>query len=611
MPVSASFYLICFTSLAMICILIYTLTRIKKSPLKTTFVFLVVEMIIWSFGVSTESIAISNNWNFMIWEKVAYIGACFIPLSLLNLARSFAYPDKKRNISNYLLFIPPVTSLIMVWTNELHHLFYKNFEPFNMAQTQVGSFAYVHMAYMYIYILMGIVTLCYSAIRKSGVVASQAVLLICGSIIPIVVNILYSFGIPGFSVYSTPTAFSITVILYAIGLFKLNFLKIMPIAMQTVVNLISDSFVVIDTDMNVLDFNSSFKINFHNSNNLVIGRNLRSVLHQTYMEQAEQVLFEMLDSCIKDGRSQTAEITIYIDRDERNYIIEITPIFRTGRIISYIILFKNITRQVSDMRIIQENQTILMERERLASLGQLIGGIAHNLKTPIMAVSGGLDKVHDLAEEYSNSIDDQDVTIDDHREIAGEIILWSDKMRGYVSYMSDIISTVKDQASQFNSTDDSYFCVEELLKRVQILVRHELSKTQCLLSVINETEPGSLIKGDLNSLVQVLDNIIINATQAYDQGGRIELNVSRIGSMLQFYIQDYGKGIEDSIKERLFKEMITTKGKNGTGLGLYMSHSTIKGKFMGKLWFESQQGIGTKFFIAIPIAQVIGGSQGA
>jgi signal transduction histidine kinase len=109
------------------------------------------------------------------------------------------------------------------------------------------------------------------------------------------------------------------------------------------------------------------------------------------------------------------------------------------------------------------------------------------------------------------------------------------------------------------------------------------------------------IKGEVNNLVQVFDNIIINAMQSYDgQMGTIDLNVVRSGDNVEFTFRDYGKGIPKQVAEKLFKEMITTKGKNGTGLGLYMSYSTIKGRFGGNMSFTSREGGGTTFFISIP-----------
>ena len=66
-------------------------------------------------------------------------------------------------------------------------------------------------------------------------------------------------------------------------------------------------------------------------------------------------------------------------------------------------------------------------------------------------------------------------------------------------------------------------------------------------------------------------------------------------------VKDTGPGIPDEVKEKLFKEMITTKGKNGTGLGLFMSYSTIKAHFHGEIEIESELNVGTTFKIILPI----------
>ena len=70
---------------------------------------------------------------------------------------------------------------------------------------------------------------------------------------------------------------------------------------------------------------------------------------------------------------------------------------------------------------------------------------------------------------------------------------------------------------------------------------------------------------------------------------------------LVFTIQDYGSGIPKKVQAKLFNEMITTKGKNGTGLGLFMSYSNIRAHFNGNMTFESEEGKGTKFTITIPL----------
>ena len=107
-----------------------------------------------------------------------------------------------------------------------------------------------------------------------------------------------------------------------------------------------------------------------------------------------------------------------------------------------------------------------MERERLASLGQLIGGIAHNLKTPIMSISGAAEGLSDLVKEYDSSIDDPDVNSQDHHDIAKDMNSWIVKIKDYTEYMSDIITTVKGQAVNLSNEEDISFTIEELLKRV-------------------------------------------------------------------------------------------------------------------------------------------------
>ena len=69
----------------------------------------------------------------------------------------------------------------------------------------------------------------------------------------------------------------------------------------------------------------------------------------------------------------------------------------------------------------------------------------------------------------------------------------------------------------------------------------------------------------------------------------------------KFSITDFAGGLSKEVQDRLFKEMVTTKGKNGTGLGLYMSYSNIKAHFGGDITYKTEEGKGTTFNIVIPI----------
>lgn len=264
---------------------------------------------------------------------------------------------------------------------------------------------------------------------------------------------------------------------------------------------------------------------------------------------------------------------------------------------------QKITKKYVDQ--IHSSQESLMESERLASLGQLIGGIAHNLKTPIMSISGAIEGLSDLIKEYDSSIDDPEVNHQDHHEIAGDMNELIVKIRDYIEYMSDIITAVKGQAVNLSESDTIYFTVDELVKRVDILMKHELKNAIVYLNIGVKTDENLALKGDINSLVQVINNMISNAIQAYNgkPEQKIDLIIETSNNNLIIAVKDYASGLPKKVQDKLFKEMITTKGKNGTGLGLYMSYSTIKAHFNGDIQFETEAGIGTTFYIILPLDQ--------
>ncbi len=258
---------------------------------------------------------------------------------------------------------------------------------------------------------------------------------------------------------------------------------------------------------------------------------------------------------------------------------------------------------VNNIEKIHENQNMLMESERLASLGQLIGGIAHNLKTPIMSTSGAIEGLSDLIKEYDSSIDDPEVNSKDHHDIARDMNEWIAKMREYIEYMSDIITAVKGQAVTLSESDAVHFTLDELVKRVDILMKHELKNAIVYLNIGIKTDEKTILNGDINSLVQVINNMISNSIQAYN--GKTEQNIDLIidkkDNNIVISVKDYASGLPKKVQEKLFKEMITTKGKNGTGLGLYMSYSTIRAHFNGDIKFETEEGKGTTFYIILPL----------
>ena len=246
---------------------------------------------------------------------------------------------------------------------------------------------------------------------------------------------------------------------------------------------------------------------------------------------------------------------------------------------------------------------MVMEKGRLASLGELIGGIAHNLKAPIVSISGATGGLSDLIKEYDESIGDPEVTNEDHHAIAKDMSEWVAKIKSYSEYMSDVITAVKGQAVTLSENNNISFDIDELIKRVNILMKHELKNALVDLNIQINVDKNTILHGDITSLVQVINNMISNSIQAYngEPNKTIDLIVDKDDNNLVISVRDYGSGLPKSVQDKLFKEMITTKGKNGTGLGLFMSYSTIRAHFNGDITFETEENRGTTFHIIIPI----------
>ena len=183
---------------------------------------------------------------------------------------------------------------------------------------------------------------------------------------------------------------------------------------------------------------------------------------------------------------------------------------------------------------------------------------------------------------------------------------WFEKVRESSSYMSDIITAIKGQAANVNTNVDATFTTEELIKRSMLLMRHELMSSGS--RVITETEENCTytIRGDVNNLVQVLNNLLSNAIYSQKQvgGGDIVIGVKKDEDNLKIYVKDTGTGISAGVKERLFRAMVTNKGAHGTGLGLYISDAVVKGKFGGNMWVEDNPEGGAIVGVSIPLSEV-------
>lgn len=573
----------------------------KSSQLKKIVSLLLCSLFIWTFSLILQIIFQNCNISLTFFEGLASFGACFLPIFVLFLGIVFGKTKIKIHWYFIFLFIIPILSTILMFTNNSHHLMYEYYSIYT-GETIFGKYFFIHSVYSYTCIFIGLTCLLFFSIKNSGLFSKQSLLLILGTLIPLFINICGTLGIVNLTVYVTPISFTIGILFYAFAIFKFNFLGATPIALQKIVDRISDSYIVLNDDGSITDFNQTFLTTF----NIKDSKDLRGQNFETFLKENNLYLnFKKIKNALPKVKNseKTVSFDLYTRKIEKHFHIEINSILSEGASLGTLILFKDVTQHIEDMQKIKDTQETLMEAERLSSLGQLIGGIAHNLKTPIMSIAGAAEGLTDLVKEYDSSIDDPEVNSQDHHDIAKDMNEWIVKIKEYTEYMSDIITAVKGQAVTLSETENVSFDIDELVKRVDILMKHELKNALVYLNVQMKAPKNTTIHGDVNSLVQVINNMISNSIQAYNGKPEqyIDLTLEKQKNNLIISVKDYGSGLPQKVKEKLFKEMITTKGKNGTGLGLYMSYSTIKAHFNGDITFESEENKGTTFNIILPL----------
>lgn len=543
---------------------------------------------------------ILNMDTLMYIDAISYISTCNLPVILFFI--SSIYENKETNLKKYwYLFIIPILSIIIIFTNPLHHLFCKSY-AINVADVQLGPYFYVHMLYTYLLILVAFIKLIKTSISKAGFLSFGTILIILGACAPIIPNLLASLQLISMYTYITPIPYLITAICFYISIFKLNSFDAVPIALKNIVDIMTDAFIVVEKDGTITYSNNAFNTNLPKMIGIKLNDNFYNIINTN-----KKLKLSKLNNLIKKSeKNNTVETFDWSFNSEKYFEISAQPVISTkGRkkVIGTLIIFKDTTQHMLDMQTIKNNQDMLLERERLASLGQLIGGIAHNLKTPIMSISGAAEGLTDLVKEYEASVGDPEVTVQDHHDIAKDMKDWIEKIHSYTEYMSDIITAVKGQAVTMSEEQAVSFTLDELVKRVNILMKHELKNALVELNVSMQVNEQTVLKGNINSLVQVINNMISNAIQAYDgkPDNKIDLILKKENNNIIISVKDYGCGLPDEVQKKLFKEMITTKGKNGTGLGLFMSYSTIRAHFNGNMTFETEQGKGTTFNIILPL----------
>jgi DNA-binding LacI/PurR family transcriptional regulator/signal transduction histidine kinase len=246
---------------------------------------------------------------------------------------------------------------------------------------------------------------------------------------------------------------------------------------------------------------------------------------------------------------------------------------------------------------VRENQQKLLISEKMASLGRLTAGMAHEMNTPLAAVRAALGELQKLAIEYKGSIDDAEVTKDDHREIVKEMESSIQLADGAAERVAGFVRGIKSETRNLSSVESRQFNAVTVVQDTLLLLNHAARKGNCVVTFEPERDMVELF-GAPGRLSQVVTNLVTNAIDATAEkgGGPIVLRLLRWAEGVELRVTDKGTGIPPENLEKIFDPMFTSKPFGvGTGLGLTIVHDIVTGDFNGSIEVDSEPGAGTTF----------------
>ncbi|MBN2012634.1 GHKL domain-containing protein [candidate division KSB1 bacterium] len=250
------------------------------------------------------------------------------------------------------------------------------------------------------------------------------------------------------------------------------------------------------------------------------------------------------------------------------------------------------------------NPEQLIKLEKMAGLGALAAGIAHEINAPMSALKSNSDLFVRYFEKLRSILfaPDMPAEVTENSQLKS-IFENIEKLNNVNKTAADRMASIIDTLRQFTRKDppDMQRCdLHESLDRALTLIHHMVKERITIIKQYGELPEIDCFP---NHIISVFLNILVNALQAIEGNGELTITTGTEGGYVSIAIADNGSGIAPEIKKKIFKPGFTTKSTAaGTGLGLAITKQIID-KHNGRISVDSILGVGTTFTIKLPISK--------
>jgi len=348
--------------------------------------------------------------------------------------------------------------------------------------------------------------------------------------------------------------------------------------LNTVLDSIQEGILVISPEYQILRVNAPLLRKLKRPEEDVIGKSCHEILYGQDAPCVPPVGICPVAEVMKSRRPQHARHKhLDIEGNTIHHAVSAYPVMEDGEVSRIVEISRDVTHDI-------RTQEMLLQQEKLSSVGKLAAGVAHEINNPLTAVlTNSMLLLEELPEAHP--------MYEDLKGIADETLRCRDIVRGLLEF-------ARQEAPAKAESD-----LNKIVDSVIGLVKKQFSFKN--ISIEQSLAPDlPLVRLDRDQIQQVVVNMLINAMEAIERDGEIWIGTSYDAAkqIIQLKMSDSGHGIPEDVRLKLFDPFFTTK-EAGTGLGLSISHGIIE-RHGGSISCESRVGKGTTFTITLPAAVV-------
>ncbi|WEK18390.1 MAG: histidine kinase N-terminal 7TM domain-containing protein [Candidatus Pedobacter colombiensis] len=557
----------------------------KKGETVRLFGLMLLSNAIWSLGYGFE-LASSSLSQIRFFIDVEYLGITTLPVNWFLFCLQLAGKDcwYKKPVNLAALLSISVITVLLVWTNDYHHLQYRSLTidrtgPFPTLVIVPGIWYRCFTVYFYLLMAAGSYLILSTFRKADPIYRRQNYTIFFAALIPWLVNLAYLLGLRPFdNLDLTPFAFIVAISLISMAIYRFKLFDVIPVAREKVLDLIHDGYLVLDGKNRVIDCNMAFKKYLpKDKQDKIIGEQIGSLFPQ----QDELLNF------LKNRHS--GKIEIKVQTRKATFDLEADIMYLNHNQLgneATVIKFQDLTA-IREEALKSKQQT-----EELKKLNQLkdriFSIIAHDLRGPLVNLS-----------EVLKMIDTDMITVEEFKAL-------SPKLSRDILYTTDLLENIlhwsRSQLKGYGINKTHFELRNMIINEVNY---HLPSAAIKRIQILDDVFPGMIVYADMLMIQIVVRNILNNSIKFCNED--CEIHITAVYSeqhKMMLSIEDNGMGMSKEALKMLFNgTSVSTRGtmnEKGTGLGLVICKDFME-RNNGKMEVSSEIGKGTKFQLFLPI----------